>query len=77
MICISRNRNATPSQILADLVIATGTHNSARNMSTPLNKLLCMHGRLFDASPFNYAIVEKDYVGVRNILVGVTNSGSE
>ena len=36
-----------------------------------------MHGSPFHASPFNNAIIEKDYVGVRYIMIGVTNSGPE
>ena len=36
---VKRNRNATPSQIPADLAIATGTHISARTISLPINQV--------------------------------------
>ncbi|GFY05526.1 transposable element Tcb2 transposase [Trichonephila clavipes] len=35
-------------------------------------KLVCMHGNLFIASHFSHAIVERDYAGVRNMLVRIT-----
>ena len=39
---VKRNRNVTPSQIAADLVVATGTHFFARTISLPLNQV-CLH----------------------------------
>ncbi|GFU82041.1 hypothetical protein TNCV_517211 [Trichonephila clavipes] len=52
----------------ANLATATGTHASARAISQRLNQV----GNLFAAFHFNHAIVERDYVGVRNMLVGIT-----
>ena len=71
---VKRNWNAICCQIAADLAINTILHVSVRTNSLRLNQV-CMHGNLFDAFPFIHAIVEKDYVGVRNMLNGVTNSG--
>ena len=69
------NRNATPSQIATDLLITTGTPVSTRTISLQINQIFSVHGSLFDAFPFNHTIVEKGYVGVRNIFLGVINSG--
>lgn len=37
----------------------------------------CIHGSLFNTFYLNQAVVEKDYAGVRNLLVGVSNSDPE
>ncbi|GFU52825.1 DUF5641 domain-containing protein [Trichonephila clavipes] len=70
-----KNRNFTPDQIAANLVIATSTHVSARPISRRLKEVgLCTRKNLFVPSHLNHAIIDRDYaVGpwdlIMNLLV--------
>ena len=68
-----RNRNVIPSQIPADLASATDTHISVKTISRLLNQVGSHARKPVRCTPFNHTIVEKDYIGVRNILVGLRN----
>ncbi|GFW19849.1 hypothetical protein TNCV_3561521 [Trichonephila clavipes] len=62
-----KKRNFTSSQIAANLATTTKTHISVRTISRGLKQV-----GFFVASHFKHAIVERDYAGVRNMLVGIT-----
>ena len=71
-----RNRNTTPNQIVADIAITTSADVSGRTISRRSNwfvgtEACSMH--LASNAPSSY----KDYVGVKNILFEVSNSGLE
>ena len=72
-----RNRNATPSQITAYLVIATGAYVSDTTILLRLNQVGVYAQKPARASRFNHVIDKKDHIGVWNILIGVTNSDPE
>lgn len=65
-----RNKNFNPRQIAADLATATGTRVATRAIYPGLNQAGLYAGSLFNVSHLKNAIVEKDCVGLRNILFG-------
>ncbi|GFU00666.1 hypothetical protein TNCV_4818311 [Trichonephila clavipes] len=71
-VSLQAEKEPAEGRIAANLATAKGTHVSARNNSQRLNQVGLYARKPVRCTPFNYAIVERDYAGIMNALVRIT-----